>query len=99
MPLLAALGLAIAGYLTLVQLGVLARVFDPLFGEASSRAVLDLTHPVPDAAAGTVAYVAELVLLLSRRARILLGLILLGGAVTSVALIAIQPTIVGHWCT
>jgi hypothetical protein len=98
MPVLAALGLAIAGYLTLVQLDLLAEVWDPLFGAASSRAVLDLTHPVPDAAAGTVAYVAELVLLLVRRARTLLGLILLAGAITSVALIAIQPTIVGHWC-
>jgi len=68
MPALAALGLAIAGYLTLVQLDVLAHVWDPLFGAGSSRAVLDLTHPVPDAAAGTVAYAAELVLLLGRRA-------------------------------
>jgi hypothetical protein len=99
MPVLATVGLAIAGYLTLVQLGVLARVWDPLFGEASSGAVLDLTSPVPDAAAGTVAYATEVVLLLGRRARTLLGLLLLTGAVTSVALIAIQPVVVGHWCT
>jgi hypothetical protein len=99
MPVLAVLGLAIAGYLTLVQLGVLERVWDPLFGTDSSRAVLDLTHPVPDAAAGTVAYAAELVLLLTRRARTLLALILLAGAITSIALIIVQPTLVGHWCT
>lgn len=68
MPAFVALGLAIAGYLTLVQLDVLAHVWDPLFGAGSSPAVLDLTHPVPDAAAGTVAYAAELVLLLGRRA-------------------------------
>jgi hypothetical protein len=99
MPVLAVLGLAIAGYLTLAQLGVLGPVWDPLFGTDSSRAVLDLTHPVPDAAAGTVVYAAELVLLVTRRARTLLGLILLAGAITSLALIIIQPTLVGHWCT
>lgn len=99
MPVLAALGLAVAGYLTLVQLDVIAQVWDPLFGAASSRAVLDLTHPLPDAAAGTAAYGAELVLLLAGRGRILLGLILLAGALTSVALIIIQPVFVGHWCT
>jgi hypothetical protein len=39
------------------------------------------------------AYGAGLGLLLARRARTLLGLILLAGAATSVALIAIQPTV------
>jgi hypothetical protein len=95
---LAALGLAIAGYLTLVQIGALGSPWDPLFGSASSRSVLDLTAPVPDAVAGVVAYGTELVLLYLRRARVLLGFILLAGGATSVALILIQPTIAGSWC-
>jgi hypothetical protein len=50
----ATLGVMIAGYLTLVQLDILSPVWDPLFGSASSRAVLDLTHPLPDAATGVL---------------------------------------------
>lgn len=98
MPVLAAAGLLIAGYLTLVQLDALASVWDPLFGADSSRAVLNLTHPVPDAAAGVLAYGVELVLLFARRARVVLGLVLLAGGATSVALIIVQPTVAGHWC-
>jgi uncharacterized membrane protein len=60
--------------------------------------VLDLTAPIPDAAAGVLAYSIELVLLLARRARVLLGLILLAGAATSVALIVISPPSRGSWC-
>jgi hypothetical protein len=97
MVALAAAGLAIAGYLTLVQVDVVA-AWDPIFGNHDTQAVLDLTHPVPDAAAGVLAYAAEIVLLLARHARPLLGLILIAGALTSVALIVIQPTVAGHWC-
>jgi hypothetical protein len=97
MVALAAAGLMIASYLTLVQVDVVA-AWDPVFGTQDTRVVLDLTHPVPDAAAGVLAYAAELALLLARRARPLLGLILIAGALTSVALIVIQPTVAGHWC-
>jgi uncharacterized membrane protein len=78
-----------------------------VFGPASSRTVLDLTKPVPDAAAGVAAYAAELVLLLAgarasgplaRWASPLLGLVLMGGAAVSVALIVIQPAVAGAWC-
>jgi hypothetical protein len=97
MVALAAAGLVIASYLTLAQVDVVA-AWDPIFGDHDTRAVLDLTHPVPDAAAGVLAYAAELALLLARRARALLGLILIAGAMTSVALIVIQPTVAEHWC-
>ena len=53
-------GLAVASYLTLFQLGVLEEVWDPWF---DSPTVLELTAPVPDAAAGVLAYGTELVLL------------------------------------
>jgi Vitamin K epoxide reductase family len=95
---LAAAGLLIAGYLTLVQLDVLAPAWDPLFGTPSTQRVLELTHPVPDAAAGVIAYATEIVLLLTRRGRLVLGVVLAAGAITSIVLIVIQPIVVGAWC-
>lgn len=95
---LAITGLLVAGYLTLVQLGALAGARDPIFGEHSTRDVLELTHPVPDALAGVLAYATEVVLLLAHRGRLLLGLVLTAGGLASVALIIIQPAVAGAWC-
>lgn len=50
---LALLGVAIAGYLALYQLGIIADVFDPFFGDGSRRVLTsDISRvlPVPDAA-------------------------------------------------
>jgi hypothetical protein len=102
---LAAAGLLIAGYLTLYQLGAIGDPWDPFF---DPRPVLDLTKPVPDALAGVLAYATELVLLMpggEDRWRTLpwvclaLGAVLITGAVVSIALIVIQPTVAGAWCT
>lgn len=99
MVALAAAGLLAAGYLTLVQVGVPAAAWDPVFGEHSARDVLELTDPVPDAAAGVAAYATEVVLPLARRGRLVLGLVLAAGGLTSVALIIIiRPAVVGAWC-
>jgi hypothetical protein len=96
---LAVAGLLVAGYLTLIQLGALASAWDPLFGHHSTHAVLELTRPVPDALAGVLAYATEVALLLARRGRLLLGLVLTAGGLTSIVLIIIQPAVVGAWCT
>ena len=102
---LACAGLLVAGYLTLFQIGVLDHAWDPFF---DSRTVLELTAPVPDALAGVAAYAAELVLLAAGGrdrwrslpwACLALGLTLAAGAAVSVALIVIQPTVAGAWCT
>jgi hypothetical protein len=102
---LAFVGLVIATYLTLYQLHAYDTVWDPFF---DSRTVLDLTKPVPDALAGVLAYASELVLLaIGGRARwrthpwtcLALGAVLTTGAVVSIALIIIQPTVAGDWCT
>jgi hypothetical protein len=102
---LALCGLAVAGYISLFQLHAFDDVWDPLF---SSRPVLELTAPFPDAVAGVLAYATELVLLAiggEDRWRthpwvcLALGAVLTGGAVVSVALIVIQPTVAGAWCT
>jgi vitamin K epoxide reductase family protein len=99
-------GFAIALYLTLFQVGAFPSVWDPLFGEASSRVVLGLTDPVPDAAAGVLAYATEIVLLIATRGstgavpwRLLaLGLVLSIGAVVSIVLIVVQPAVAHQWC-
>jgi hypothetical protein len=102
---LALAGLAIATYLTLFQLDIIGAAWDPLF---DSRTVLELTAPVPDALAGMAAYGAELVLLaVGGRDRwrslpwacLALGATLATGAVVSIALIVIQPSVAGAWCT
>jgi hypothetical protein len=104
---LAVAGLAIAAWLTLYQVGVLASPWDPVFGDRSSRAVLDLTEPVPDAAAGVLAYATEIVLLLvgpPGRWRTMpwtclaLGAVLATGAVVSIVLIVVQPAVADAWC-
>jgi hypothetical protein len=56
---LAFVGLCVASYLTLYQLGVFAHVWDPFF---QSGKVLNLLGQFPDAALGVGAYLAEIVL-------------------------------------
>jgi Vitamin K epoxide reductase family len=105
LAVLAACGLVVASYLTLFQIGAIGSVWDPFL---DSRPVLELTDPVPDALAGVLAYATELVLLAlggADRWRSLpwaclaLGAVLTAGAVTSIALIVIQPAVAGAWCT
>jgi hypothetical protein len=104
LAVLALIGLLDATYLTLYQWDAWP-VWDPFF-DAST--VLDFSAPVPDALAGVAAYGAELLLLaLGGRDRwqrlpwacLALGAVLSIGAVVSVCLIIVQPTIVGAWCT
>jgi len=105
LAVLASAGLVVATYLTLYQLGLYDDVWDPFF---SARPVLDLTEPVPDALAGVAAYATELMLLaVGGRDRwrtmpwtcLALGFVLACGAVVSIALIVIQPTVADAWCT
>jgi hypothetical protein len=104
LAVLAFAGLVVASYLSLFQVGVLDAVWDPFF---DSRTVLELTAPVPDALAGVAAYGAELLLLaIGGRDRwrslpwacLALGLTLAAGAVVSVSLLVIQPTVANAWC-
>jgi hypothetical protein len=104
---LALAGLAIAGYLTLYQLDGVTRVWDPLFGSRASAKVLGLTAPVPDGAAGVLAYASEIVLLgIGAPGRwrtrpwtcLALGAVLAAGALVSVALIVVQATLAQRWC-
>jgi hypothetical protein len=104
---LAFAGLCVSAYLTLYQVGVFSSVWDPFFVHGS-RSVLEWTHPFPDAALGVAAYAAEITLSFiggPDRWRtmpwtvIAFGIVIASGAVTSVALMVIQPVAVGDWCT
>jgi len=101
----ALVGLLVAGYLTLFQLGVFPGVWDPFF---DSKAVLLLLDPFPDAALGVLAYGTEIVLsFVGGRDRwrtapwtvLAFGFVILGGAVVSIGLMIVQPTVAGAWCT
>jgi uncharacterized membrane protein len=108
---LAAVGCAVAGYLSLFQLGLTSSVWDPIFGSGSMRVLqspVARSFPVPDALLGCLAYAAEIVLgLLGGRARfrtlplavIAFGLVSASLAVTAIALLIAQPVLVGTWCS
>lgn len=104
---LALVGLCVASYLTLYQVGVFESVRDPFFPNGSPK-VLGLMEPLPDAALGAAAYLTEIVLSLiggEDRWRsapwtvLALGFVIVGGAAVSVALVIVQPVVVGAWCT
>lgn len=98
-------GFLIALYLVLYQFRLYPDT--AIVGPWDSPKVLDATYPVPDAFAGVLAYGAELILLaIGGRDRwrslpwacLTLGAILAVGFVVSIALIVVQPTVVGAWC-
>jgi uncharacterized membrane protein len=104
-------GLAVATVLTLFQAGVLHTVWDPFFGDGSRRVLTSSVSqalPVPDAALGVVAYLAEAVLeSIGGRDRwrsrpwlpVAAGVVAAGLGVAAVGLIAAQVVLVGAFCT
>jgi uncharacterized membrane protein len=103
--LLALIGCAISTYLTLFQWHVLGGVWDPLFGAASSEAVLTSSLsralPIPDATLGAIAYLIEAVLSLIDDARVelVLNVLMILMALTGLGLIAIQLFYVHALCS
>lgn len=108
---LAALGCAVATYLTLYQVGIFRTVWEPFFG-AGSRTILDSSVarflPVPDASLGAVAYLLEAgcgLLGGTARWRTAPWLVLAYGALVgmlglgSVVLVILQPVAFGAWCS
>jgi uncharacterized membrane protein len=109
---LAILGCAVSTYLTFYQWHLLEQVWDPIFGSASSERVLssfiDRLLPLPDATFGAPAYAVEAYLGLaggSQRWRTYPGLVLVFGAmvvgmaVISLGLVAIQVFVLHAYCT
>jgi uncharacterized membrane protein len=108
---LAFLGFGIATYLALNQVGVIRHVWEPLFGNGSLLVLhssLSRLLPVPDAALGAFGYLVEGITALiggNERWRalpwmtVIFGLVALGMACVSVALIICQPLVAHAWCT
>jgi uncharacterized membrane protein len=109
---LALVGFLVSAYLASFQVGVLGDVWDPVFGSASSVAVLKSSFsralPVPDAGLGAVAYLIELVLDSiggERRYQtrpwlvLLFGFVALGAAAVSVLLVLLQAFVFEAFCS
>jgi uncharacterized membrane protein len=108
---LALVGFLISAYLAAFQLGIVPVVADPIFGAASSEAVLKSSFsralPSPDALLGAVAYMVEVVLdsiggerrYQSRPWIVLLfGVVAAGAAAVGVLLVALQALVIGSFC-
>lgn len=104
-------GMAVAGYLSLYQLGLTSSVWDPIFGAGSEKVITSAVSralPVPDAALGVVAYLAD-VLLASVGGRhrwetdpwlvVADGLVVLGLVLTGLALTVTQLFVFHAGCT
>ena len=108
---LALVGFAIAGYLSLYQLRVVDTVWEPLFGDGS-RVILNSgvsrILPVPDAALGAAGYLADAVTgVMGGRDRwrrwpwlvVLFGLAVGPLGAGSVVLVILQPVMFDSFCT
>lgn len=109
---LSLLGTAIAGYLTLYQVGLISTVFEPFFGDGSHEIltswVSQLLDPLPDAGLGALSYLVDAVTgAVGGRRRwqtmpwmvILFGLAVGPLGVVSVTLVILQPVLFDSWCT
>jgi hypothetical protein len=105
-------GFAIAGYLSMYQLGVFAHVWEPFLGDGSQRIltswVSQLLHPVPDAALGAFGYLVDSLggaIGGSSRWRTMPWMVILFGfavgplGIVSVTLVILQPVFFHTWCT
>lgn len=111
---IALVGVAVSGYLAAFQLGYLETVWEPFFGDGS-RVVLESRvsetispGPVPDAALGTLGYLVDAVTgVVGGRDRwrrrpwivVVFGLAVGPLGAVSIALVVVQPVLVGGWCT
>jgi uncharacterized membrane protein len=108
---LALVGLGIATYLALYQLGVFPAVWEPFFG-TGSREILNsrISHvlPIPDAALGAFAYLLDAVTGVvggTKRWRTMPWIVIIFGLAVgplgfvSVMLVVFQPVLLEAWCT
>lgn len=107
---LALVGTAVAGYLTLVQLHAVGPAWDPLFGQGSERVLhsaFSRALPFPDAALGLLAYLADVALGLvggTDRWRTrpwpayLLALVVAAAAAGGLVLVIVQAVVVRAFC-
>jgi hypothetical protein len=108
---LAIAGLVIAGYLAFVQLGIVDRAWEPLFGRGSETILhsgISRLLPVPDAALGAAGYLLDAVSgAIGGRMRwrskpwvvILFGIAVGPLGAVSLLLVILQPVLFHAWCT
>jgi hypothetical protein len=105
-------GFGIATSLALYQVGALSHVWEPFFGEGShiilKESALAQSLPIPDAALGALAYLAEACLELvggedrwqaKPWAVLLVGAIAAGLALAAIVLIILQAAVFRAFCT
>lgn len=109
--LLAMASFVLSRYMAAFQLGHIAWVWDPFFGDGTIRVLtssVSKSFPVSDAGLGSFIYVVELLSGFMgdpRRWRTmpwmvaLFGLLVVPLGIVSVVLIMLQPVAVGAWCT
>ncbi|HET9846471.1 MAG TPA: vitamin K epoxide reductase family protein [Nitrospira sp.] len=107
----ALVGFAVSGYLALYQLGYFSEVWEPFFGTGSAdvlHSALSRVLPIPDAALGAAAYVADGITgVIGARDRwrsmpwmvILFGLAVGPLGLVSILLVIAQPVVLHAWCT
>jgi uncharacterized membrane protein len=108
----ALIGLGIATYLGLYQLGVIATVWEPFFGNGShvilKESGIARALPIPDALLGALAYLTEVIAdCLGGESRwrtapwavLLLGVVATLLALGGVVLVIAQPMLYGNFCT
>lgn len=110
----ATIAVLIAIYMGLYQLGLIDRVWDPVFGEQTQKVLdSDVSHTlyrwfrVPDSIMGAVAYLGDVIFALAGSTRrwqdrpwlvILFGIDVIPLGVVSATLVFMQGTVVGFWC-
>ncbi len=113
MPIVAEalIGLGIATYLALYQLGVVPHVWEPFFGDGSHRVLTSFVSrmlPLPDAVLGAAGYLAEIATVLmggqdrwreSPWLVVLFGAVAFGMAAGAVVLVTLQAFVLHAFCT
>jgi len=109
--ILAVVGLGIATYLSLYQLGVFSTVWEPFFGNGSKKILnssISRVLPIPDAALGAIGYLVDAVTGIiggTRRWRTMPWVVVVFGLAVgplgfiSLMLVVFQPVLLDAWCT
>jgi uncharacterized membrane protein len=112
---LAAVAFLISGYMALYQWRFIDAVWDPFFGMGTHRVLDSEVSAqmrgylrIPDAALGAIGYLSEVILGLAGCTRrwqyrpwmvVLFGIDVIPLGLVSIALVVLQGTVVGAWCT
>lgn len=109
--MLAFIGFLLARYLAAYQLGHIAEIWDPFFGDGSARILksdVSKAFPVSDGGLGAMSYLTDVIAAaIGDRNRwrtmpwmvILFGLFIVPTGATSITLVMLQPIAVNAWCT